>query len=71
MFSYESCEIFKNTYFYRTPPVAASIIIFIVDDQVLRQSQTEQQVREETFIVSIKMHNKRFLTQNQLNFDNL
>ena len=24
MFSCEICEIFKNTYFYRTPPVAAS-----------------------------------------------
>ena len=24
VFSREFCEIFKNTYFYRTPPVAAS-----------------------------------------------
>ena len=24
VFSYEFCEIFKNTFFYRTPPVAAS-----------------------------------------------
>ena len=25
VFSYEFCEIFKNTFFYRTPPVAASV----------------------------------------------
>ena len=25
MFSCEFCEIFKNTFFYRTPPVAASV----------------------------------------------
>ena len=39
MFSYEINDIFKNTFFYRTPPVAASeqtqeiyveIIVFIV-----------------------------------------
>ena len=24
VFSYEFCEIFQNTFFYRTPPVAAS-----------------------------------------------
>ena len=24
MFSYEICELFKNTFLYRTPPVAAS-----------------------------------------------
>ena len=24
VFSYEICEIFKNIFFYRTPPVAAS-----------------------------------------------
>ena len=23
-FSFEICELFKNTFFYRTPPVAAS-----------------------------------------------
>ena len=27
VFSCELCEIFKNTFFYRTPPVAASISI--------------------------------------------
>ena len=27
VFSCEFCEIFKNTYFYRTPPVAASVRI--------------------------------------------
>ena len=25
VFSYEFCEILKNTFFYRTPPVAASV----------------------------------------------
>ena len=25
VFSCEFCEIFKNTFFYRTPPVAASV----------------------------------------------
>ena len=24
MFSYEICKLFKNTFFYRTPPMAAS-----------------------------------------------
>ena len=28
VFSCEFCEIFKNTFFYRTPPVAASVIWF-------------------------------------------
>ena len=27
MFSYEICEIFKNTFFYRTPPVTASVFV--------------------------------------------
>ena len=27
MLSCEICEIFKNTIFYRTPPVAASVIV--------------------------------------------
>ena len=27
VFSYECCEIFKNSFFYRTPPVAASVSI--------------------------------------------
>ena len=27
MFSCEFCEIFKTTFFYRTPPVAASVYI--------------------------------------------
>ena len=27
VFSSEFCEISKNTFFYRTPPVAASVII--------------------------------------------
>ena len=27
MFSYEICEIFKNTFFHRTPPVTASVFI--------------------------------------------
>ena len=26
MFSFEYCEIFKNTFFYRTPPVIASVV---------------------------------------------
>ena len=31
VFSYEFCEISRNTFFYRTPPVAASVfVIFIV-----------------------------------------
>ena len=29
VFSYEFCEISKNTFFYRTPPVAASVYIFV------------------------------------------
>ena len=28
VFSYEFCQIFKNTFFYRTPPVAAPDHIF-------------------------------------------
>ena len=28
MFSCELCEIFKNTFFYRAPPVAASVTIW-------------------------------------------
>ena len=28
MFSYENCEIFKNSFFYRTRTVAASVNIF-------------------------------------------
>ena len=28
LFSYESCEIFKNTFTYGTPPVAALIFVF-------------------------------------------
>ena len=45
VFSYEFCGIFKNTYFYRTPPMAASdaylapdgllFIIYIVIDGIL------------------------------------
>ena len=27
MFSCESCEIYKNTFYYRTPPVAASGVL--------------------------------------------
>ena len=30
VFSFEFCKIFKNTFFYRTPPVAASVAIFII-----------------------------------------
>ena len=26
MYSYEYCKIFKNIYFYRIPPVAASVL---------------------------------------------
>ena len=29
MFSYEYCEIFQNSFFYRTPPVTASICIYL------------------------------------------
>ena len=27
VFSFEICEIFKNTFFYRTPPVNASVLL--------------------------------------------
>ena len=27
VFSYEFCKNFKNTFFYRTPPVAASVFV--------------------------------------------
>ena len=30
LFSYELCEIVKNTFFYRTPPVVASVCSFFV-----------------------------------------
>ena len=35
MFSCEFCEIFKNTFFHRTPPVAASVITVIITDEVV------------------------------------
>ena len=30
VFSYEICEIFNNTFFYKTPPVAASELVILV-----------------------------------------
>ena len=33
VFSCEFCEIFKNTRFYRTPPVAASVLGSKLDDK--------------------------------------
>ena len=32
MFSCEFCKIFKETFFYRTPPVAASDILMWLED---------------------------------------
>ena len=30
VFSCEFCEISKNTFFYRTPPVSASVIVYFI-----------------------------------------
>ena len=35
VFSCEFCEIFKNSFFHRTPPVAASVITVIITDEVV------------------------------------
>ena len=32
VFLCEICEIFKNTYFYRTPPVAASVHLALISE---------------------------------------
>ena len=43
MFSCEFCEIFKNAFFYRTPPAAASEtkIIYIVEDDFIKEETRE------------------------------
>ena len=39
VFSCKYCEIFKNSFFYRTPPVAASVEFLIVCDSCFKNSK--------------------------------
>ena len=37
VFSTEVCEIFKSTFFYKTPPVAASVFFLKSDETAISQ----------------------------------
>ena len=38
MFFCEFCEIFKNTFFYRTPPLAVSVLWVILNLEIVEGS---------------------------------
>ena len=50
MFSCEYCEIFKNTFFYRTPPVAASETLSM---NVRGGSRTAATSKMERFVIIV------------------
>ena len=50
VFSSEFCEIFKNTFFYRTLPVASSGFTVKVFEKYLRQSRTFSSLQPATLM---------------------